>query len=191
MIASPIIVTGLPKSGTSIVTGSIAAHGVWTGMCRPARSQNPKGFFENRRLTKLANSEELRRMGRSAFERAVQEILMKERYKGGPWVFKLPVSTNWYIWDRLSPLWVVVRRPYNKVLDSHKRIGLSYSPTDHIEHKSILWDMVCSCKAMIADPNAIVNGNYTGLDRVLAAIDIRMRTDIMSEFVIKEIWHAN
>ena len=44
---SPILVTGLPRSGTSMVAGILAEIGIFTGPTIAGGESNPKGFFEN------------------------------------------------------------------------------------------------------------------------------------------------
>jgi len=49
-MVSPIFVVGVPRSGTSLVTGILAACGAWTGETFGPSPWNPKGNFENRLL---------------------------------------------------------------------------------------------------------------------------------------------
>ena len=44
---SPIFITGVPRSGTSMTAGISAELGVFTGATVPPGVSNPKGFFEN------------------------------------------------------------------------------------------------------------------------------------------------
>lgn len=43
----PVFVTGLPRSGTSLVAGCLAACGLWSGTTVPGNPFNPKGYFEH------------------------------------------------------------------------------------------------------------------------------------------------
>ena len=64
-IASPICVLGMHRSGTSLITGILKILGVYLGpddhLMQP-RNDNPKGFWEHRRLTDL-DDEILSRFG--------------------------------------------------------------------------------------------------------------------------------
>ncbi len=51
-IDRPLLLLSAGRSGSSMVAGILAAHGIWTGNCRPGNQYNPKGFFEN---TKIKN----------------------------------------------------------------------------------------------------------------------------------------
>ena len=44
---SPIFVLGLPRSGTSLITGSLSICGAWIGSTFPGDANNPEGFFEH------------------------------------------------------------------------------------------------------------------------------------------------
>ena len=46
-MTAPIFVTGLPRSGTSLVAGILAVSGAWTGATKPPSPENRKGNFEN------------------------------------------------------------------------------------------------------------------------------------------------
>ena len=43
----PFLITGLPRSGTSMTAGIFATLGLWTGTTVPGGPENPKGFFEH------------------------------------------------------------------------------------------------------------------------------------------------
>ena len=59
----PILVTGLPRSGTSIVAGSLKRCGAWLGRTVGRGHSNPKGFFENRTLREQVNKGILEALG--------------------------------------------------------------------------------------------------------------------------------
>ena len=43
----PILVTGLPRSGTSLIAGLLHEFGAWTGTTLAGDEYNPKGYFEH------------------------------------------------------------------------------------------------------------------------------------------------
>src|SRR4029434_5176976 len=43
----PVFVTGLPRSGTSMVAGLLGVSGLWLGHTVPGGQENIRGFFEN------------------------------------------------------------------------------------------------------------------------------------------------
>ena len=46
-MAKPILILSPGRSGSSLVAGIFAKHGVWTGNCHPGNKYNPEGYFEN------------------------------------------------------------------------------------------------------------------------------------------------
>ena len=60
MRAPLIVVSGLPRSGTSLMMGALAAGGlpVVSDGARAADSHNPKGYFEDRRVLTLVEDAE-------------------------------------------------------------------------------------------------------------------------------------
>ncbi len=56
-MTSPLtVVSGLPRSGTSLMMNALAAggHPTWHDDCRPADLHNPKGYYEDQRVSSLA-----------------------------------------------------------------------------------------------------------------------------------------
>jgi hypothetical protein len=49
----PIFITGLPRSGTSMVTGLLAQSGIWVGSTIAGGPSNPKGFFEHAQIREV------------------------------------------------------------------------------------------------------------------------------------------
>jgi hypothetical protein len=129
-IEPPILVTGPPRSGTSLTAGFLAASGVWTGECDGAHDGAPRGFFENRRIKHDIFEPYLFAMGYDllgkrevppvsnnrripALRERVHEVLESQGYKGGPWLFKGPMMALTHsAWIDAFPSarWVIVER---------------------------------------------------------------------------------
>ena len=43
----PLLITGAPRSGTSLIAGLLHQMGMWTGHTVEGAPTNPRGFFEN------------------------------------------------------------------------------------------------------------------------------------------------
>lgn len=120
----PIIVLGSPRSGTSLTAGVLAACGAWVGECRPANRFNPKGYFENVRLTQ-------HRKAGSLTPTNVERVLQEEGYRGGQWLYKCAPG-GFLHWIRFKPLWVLVYRDPEEVVASRLRFGgLSDLPANY------------------------------------------------------------
>ena len=50
MFSKPIFITGLPRTGTSLMAGILAEHGVFTGDTISPSIDNAKGFFEHKNI---------------------------------------------------------------------------------------------------------------------------------------------
>ena len=136
---SPILVCGLPRSGTSMVAGLLALCGAWTGKTVGKGPSNPRGFFENRVLREQVDKALLRELGvdelgvdplpaledvprAATFASRVLSLLSAEGYAGeGPWLFKdAKLTLLWPQWQEAFPRarWVIVRRPVEDVVRS-------------------------------------------------------------------------
>ena len=58
----PILITGLPRSGTSLAAGILSLCGVWSGTTVTGTKDNIKGFYEHVGLREHVNKELLRRL---------------------------------------------------------------------------------------------------------------------------------
>lgn len=138
----PILVTGLPRSGTSLVAGSLQQCGAFLGHTVAGSEENPKGFFENTVLRQEVVKRILNLMGCDPlgvqslpplqpvidlpavenFAEDVVTLLADEGYSGQePWLFKdAKLSLIWPIWSKAFPQarWVIVRRRHQDVIRS-------------------------------------------------------------------------
>lgn len=137
---SPIFILGLPRSGTSMIAGSIGICGAWTGSTVPGGSPvNPKGFFEHsvireqvtkpilaglgcdplgvRKLPPVALHAEIPKLAD-----AIRGILEKDGYKDDmPWLYKdAKLTLLWPIYKKAFPdaVWLVVRRDIEGFINS-------------------------------------------------------------------------
>jgi len=136
----PVLVAGLPRSGTSMTTGMLAACGLWLGETVPGGPSNPKGFFESRALRDGLTKPFLKLWMKADplgvdplpapgalphaphWHRRVAAVIAAEGYDGcRPWGYKDAKTTLiWPVWDEAFPeaLWVVVRRRREDVIRS-------------------------------------------------------------------------
>lgn len=137
---SPIFVLGLPRSGTSLIAGSLKICGAWLGETVPGGGiENPKGFFENIYLREQINKNLLNAL--NADPLGVQnlpileslppvdglvEMIKKGLDESGytndrPWLFKdAKLSLLWPIYAKAFPHahWVIVRRKSEHIIAS-------------------------------------------------------------------------
>jgi len=140
----PILITGVPKSGTSLVAGIVAQSGAWTGKCYDQEEFQPRGYFENIIITcctwqaaraqyhwghKMSSllpaltysiEEDLK----ARWGALIPTAMWSDGYEGGLWMYKLPQTVFfWPIWAALYPnaQWVTVHRTREKIAESMAR----------------------------------------------------------------------
>jgi hypothetical protein len=103
-----VVVSGLPRSGTSMTMQMLAAAGVpvVTDGIRPAGEDNPKGYFEDERVKDLHKENEDRSWTRDARGKAIKIIsfLLKD----------LPETNNYKV--------IFMKRALPEVLASQKKM---------------------------------------------------------------------
>lgn len=137
---SPILVTGLPRSGTSLVTGVLTVCDAWLGNTAPPSPYNRKGSQENEVLKDQFNKPLLSLLrcdplglkhlppvdqrpliDKEYWRQKVLDVIHLQGYVDGPWAFKDAKSVLvWRQWALAFPgaTWLIVRRDLNDVLSS-------------------------------------------------------------------------
>lgn len=139
-LGEPIFVLGLPRSGTSMVAGSLQLCGAWLGETVPGGGpENPKGFFESIFLREGINKRILAEAGFdplgisplpalnqlpkvNGVKQAIHDFLQHEGFGfDRRWLFKEPKLTLlWPIFLQAFPRakWVIVRRERADIIQS-------------------------------------------------------------------------
>lgn len=136
----PIIITGLPRSGTSLTAGIMHLCGAWVGYQKPRTQYNPKGDFENTEiqrkiirpflesidccpmgLTKLPEVGHDRGALSGELRSGVFSALHEQGYYNEPWILKeCKIALFPHVWRDAFPnaKWVIVKRRDTAVLSS-------------------------------------------------------------------------
>ena len=136
----PIFVLGIPRSGTSMITGALHLCGAWIGATVPGGPSNPEGFFENVALRERVLKPMLEHQGADPLGvRALPELdrltplpelkqevlrhLAQENYPGGDWAWlykDCKLTLVWPVWRAAFPdaRWIIVRRPPEDIVRS-------------------------------------------------------------------------
>jgi len=137
----PILITGVPRSGTSLTAEIVSACGVFGGDVLGPTAENPHGFFENQQIRDQVVKPWLEALGADpagqnplpklvqgftidACERLrnnVQGILREQGWDGGRWYYKCPkIALMPALWADAFPdaQWVIVRRNKGDVVNS-------------------------------------------------------------------------
>ena len=151
VIAPPILIAGIPRSGTSMTAGIIHHCGAWGGkMVGPTR-YNKKGMFENNEIRNDVLKPFLRRIkadpmgqtplpdisivnciaenGSFAFtwRQKIEAIIKDQGYViGNTWFYKEPkILIVWPMFEKAFPgaFWVIVRRDDKDIINSCLKTG--------------------------------------------------------------------
>lgn len=135
----PVLITGVPRSGTSMISNCLQQAGLWMGATIQANGDNPRGFFENREIRETILKPNLKVLGADPLgvhrlprlnglapdpklRERVLAVFARQGYDGhGCWGYKEPKLTlSWPNWAEAFPdaTWVVVERDVEAVVKS-------------------------------------------------------------------------
>jgi hypothetical protein len=137
---SPILVTGISRSGASIIAGAINMCGAWGGHMAVSNS-NKRGMFENIEIKESLVKPYLSCIGvdiegqyplpssltiPTNWGKQVEQAITHDGYSGGKWMYKdARLCLMWKIWNYTFPdaKWVIVRRRTGDILESCLKTG--------------------------------------------------------------------
>ena len=143
-MSNVILISGVPRSGTSLTAGIINLCGAWGGEMSGPNSFNQKGMFENSQIRDKLTKPYLKSIGcdpmgqnplphidhemKLKFIREGKEwrakvinILKSQGLNGGTWFYKgAKMCLFWPLWDSAFPTakWVIVRRKQEDIIRS-------------------------------------------------------------------------
>jgi hypothetical protein len=138
---SPILISGIQRSGSSMVAGVINICGAFSGTMSGANKLNGRGVCENDKIHDEIVAPYLKELGVDVFcqyplpnteklnipanwNKRVLNALREDGYKGGPWMYKSSKSCLlWPIWHYAFPnaKWLIVRRRTGDIIRSCQR----------------------------------------------------------------------
>ena len=191
-----VIILSPGRSGSSLVAGIFAAHGLWTGNCRKADRWNRKGYFENNRLKNLM----IGRYGRpflgpypspdDQWVRYVKGTLKTEGHNGEDWLYKCG-AVYWQLWEPFEPVFVKVWRPVDDILASYDRCRFlsRWTPAERRKIVERQHDAMRRIEGPDIDSRALVAGNYTQAKSALRSVGLRMDVPKIDAFIDRRAFH--
>jgi hypothetical protein len=192
----PILIVSYPRSGSSMVAGALAAHGVWTGTCRAANQHNPKGYFEHLGIEKLVGEV----VGNCThpgiipdpvpgWDLCVERILCEDGYTGGPWLHKFSV-VYWRLWLEFKPHWVVVRRSLAAIRASGKA-SRRFRANDAAlaACARAMTEVESQPGTIVVEADRLIAGDYRALAKILARVGLVLDDGKVREFIDPTLWH--
>ena len=148
----PILITGIPRSGASMITGVINRCGAFGGIMSGYKGVNEndavREILEKPYLVSIWADEmgqyplpEKKRIKIPViWKESVDEIFIREGYKGGEWFYKSSrASLIWEVWNNAYPTakWVIVRRRTGDIIESCKKTGYMKAFKDEDKQKAV------------------------------------------------------
>lgn len=138
VVDSPIIVTGCPRSGTSIISGMLEICGAFVGTAPKPVKNETRGMGENKVIYDSIVKPYIQDMRLDPagqwpiidpnrvlipidWEQMVDRAICKDGYTGGEWLYKGNTSALlWKVWSYAYPSakWVIVRRRTGDIISA-------------------------------------------------------------------------
>jgi len=136
---SPIIIMGLPRSGTSLIAGIFQICGAWLGETVSGGKENPLGYFENTLIREHVNKKILTVHGCDPLgvrklpapdslniipnlKETIHYLIHKQGYQSNKkWLYKEPnITLVWEIYRFAfeNAKWIIVRRNKDDIVNS-------------------------------------------------------------------------
>jgi len=181
VLPEPIIIIAIPRSGSSMVSGIFANHGVFFGKGREADKYNPKGYFENKVISNLIKN-------KVTFDQhIIKNILCNEGYKEGPWAVKHAPGGFKY-WEDFNPTVICCKRPLKPNYRSYKKFfNINFVDfRKFYKQKMEYMEKIGSCWI---ETDKLVKGDYTQIKKAFSKCDLKFVPEIADKFIDKGLWH--
>lgn len=127
---SPILITGVPRSGTSMIAAAINMCGAFGG------EMSKRGMFTNDRIQEEVVNPYFNKIGADSlaqyplpivtdipinWRQEVEQLIIDEGYEKSQWMYKDPKSSLiWQVWNFAFPnaKWIIVRRRTGDIIQS-------------------------------------------------------------------------
>ena len=139
----PIIVTGLPRSGTSLLMQMLTAGGIdaITDYQRLPDQHNPLGYFEHEKFKEMATNSHLLESGKAA------KVVI-------PLLWELPQDLNCYL--------IFIRRPLEEVIESQHRMAGEIASFEELKKAYVAFEVQTS-EIILQRPWSVLQLSHTQL----------------------------
>lgn len=213
-----IMVTGVPRSGTSLTASVIHACGAWGGDMFKGNQDNPRGFFENRELRQEIVKPYLRYNGWDEYGQSplpprvvppvpgwsedVLHVIESQGYEEGPWFYKCAKATlMWQVWEEAFPemKWVIVRRSAMNIAQSCLKTRFMRAYTTHedwllyvYEHEARFTLLKAATEGRVFEvwPDDFVRGNSDAYRSMIEHLGLTWDNEATANLIIREAWHG-
>lgn len=173
-----VFVTGPSRSGTSLISGLLHAHGVWFGPCIKPRSINPRGFFESTFVKERIKNRD--------FSNFAEHWDRWRNQHGASELWGVKTGPQYYhLFQNYRPLIVVTDRPEAEIMASRARIGFTRSEGALNNARRAVDLLPAHIKIK---PGSIINGDYGALEVVLNRLGLELDPQRCAGFIDRRLW---
>lgn len=218
---SPIFVTGVPRSGTSLIAGALGIAGAWLGRTVPGDPSNPKGYFEHTMLREkvikpLLESLQCDPLGVRRLPALAQlppvdnlcedcrSLLRTEGYPDNArWLFKdAKLSLLWPLFADAfrSAHWVIVRRGRDDIVKSCLRADfMTQHSSDEklwskwVDQYNLRLDLLLRSGNICSEiwPEQLIQSDLSALEQLVTKLDLNWDEQRTRKFILPGAWHAD
>jgi hypothetical protein len=204
---SPILISGIPRSGASRIAGVINMCGAFGGVMHAPYQTVERGMYENISIRKI-EEDWLKALHMDPtgcnpipptksplipidWNTRVENAILQENYQSGEWMYKSNrISLLWPIWHYAFPnaKWIIVRRKTSDIIKSCKETAFMQGYTSdegwkemvHIyeERFSEMINAGVNCKVIW--PQRMEDGNYQQLYEMLDWLNLPWKNEVLS-----------
>lgn len=189
-----IMVMTSGRSGSSLLCGLLANHGMWTGPTKDGDRRNPDGFYENMDVYKACDH-----YGQFKKEKGIskpapewpnrfKDLVRSQGYESGPLVIK-HIPNCWPIWDDMNPIYVTIRRNVEAQIKSREKIRKPLS-RHAIEGREEVMDYLEQEKGAIrVDSERLITCDLSQLDKIVKRVNVKLDKRMCRNFINPQYWH--
>lgn len=189
----PIVILGMPRSGTSMVAGVFSEHGVWSGRCILANKINAKGYFENLDFKNLNIKYSGRLAQSGVLAKPVKGFADKVKSfvpESGPWMAKF--SAMYYpLWVDLDPFWICIRRKSEGIACSNLKTG--YFGTKNLDEIYTLIrrhnEAMNQVPGVDVYADDLIKGYDWSIKRAIEHCGLKYDPKMTRDFIDPNLWH--
>lgn len=214
-----VLVTGCPRSGTSLTAGILARLGAFCGdVCGPTKA-NRKGQFEHKRMKNIITKPYLRSIGADPLGQNplpeypldipndnpfsnIPRVLEEDGWEGDRVGMnkEAKLSLLWPVVQDALPKakWLIVRRDRDEIIQSCFRTSFMYKRRTRQDwmdwvlfHEERFKEILRNCDAREIWPCKILNGNFSELLDVCDWLGLPFQEDVVVDFCDLKLWHGN
>jgi len=206
----PIIITGCPRSGTSIIASVIQAGGAFLGEI------SKRGMYENDRIREEVIKPYLKMVcvdprvqnplpvidtlfTPKNWKESIENILIQQGYTSGIWAYKGSANLIWPVWNKAYPKakWIIVRRRTGDIIQSCMKTGYmtAYSTEKgwlnwvHEHEKRFIEMMEAGLNCKIIWPERMTQGDFTQIREMLDWLGLHWDKSIIG-LVNNQLWNS-